>query len=73
MLTFTHICLLLLLLSILWLKMAEQGIHDVLTVCGITNQNIRQQIIDNEGFTAIRDFGEMEGDSDVTDMATGHI
>lgn len=51
--------ILLLFLSILWPKMANQDIHMVLTVCGITDQAIRQQIIDNEGFTALRDFGEI--------------
>ena len=48
---------------------AQVDVHAVLTVCGITNPQERQRVIQNEGFHTIADIGMMDGDSDVVDMA----
>ena len=48
---------------------ALNEVHDVLIVCGFTNQVTRDRIILNEGFNTIGDIGEMEEDTDVTEMA----
>ena len=44
-------------------------LHQVLTVCGVQDQNVRQQIIDGKGFAALEDIAILEGDADVTEMA----
>jgi len=53
------------------IQMADDNadLHAVLTIVGITEENIRTQIIENEGFTSIQDFLVMDADKDVESMA----
>ena len=44
-------------------------VHLVLDQCGIHTQQVRNRIINNEGFGSLEDIGLLEGDSDVTEMA----
>ena len=47
----------------------QAEMHAVLLTCGVTVEAIRATIIAGEGFTSVADFGFLEGDSDVTEMA----
>ena len=47
----------------------QAEMHAVLLTCGVTVEAIRVTIIAGEGFTSVADFGFLEGDSDVTEMA----
>ena len=44
-------------------------VRAVLAVCGIADGATQNRVINNEGFTSLDDFGIMETDSDVADMA----
>ena len=44
-------------------------LNDVLTRCGVNVAAQRTRIINNEGFTTVADFGMLEGDADVAEMA----
>jgi hypothetical protein len=46
-----------------------EELHSVLLMCGITNAATRTTIIEREGFTQLDDFGVLETDVDVSDMA----
>ena len=48
---------------------ALQEIHDVLQVCGISECVACTRLIDNEGFNSREDFGVMDGDTDMLEMA----
>ena len=48
---------------------AENPIHRVLQVCGITSNTARSTFINIEGLSDIEAFGAMSGDTDVTEMA----
>ena len=44
-------------------------LHAVLNQCGITALADRASVINSEGFTSIKDFTVLEGDTDVSEMA----
>jgi len=44
-------------------------VHDVLNLCGVTVPATRQIFIDIEGLDSIDTFANLNGDSDVTEMA----
>ena len=47
---------------------ALQEVHDVLQVCNIYKRVSITGLIDNKGFNSIKDFGVMDGDTDVLEM-----
>jgi hypothetical protein len=47
----------------------EEDLHTVLETCGITNEDTRNTIINQEGFDGLADLGVLETDADVTEMA----
>ena len=48
--------------------MVEAEVHAVLTVCGIAELAARMVFIDREGFDTVETFGDLSGDTDVTEM-----
>jgi hypothetical protein len=46
-----------------------QEVHDVLGMCGMSDQATRTRFITNEGFTSLGQFSILVDDSDVTSMA----
>ena len=46
-----------------------QEIHNVLQVCGISKLIACIRLIDNKGFNSLKDFGVMDRDMDMLDMA----
>jgi hypothetical protein len=44
-------------------------VRAVLGICGIDDAVIRERMIQHEGFTSLADLGEMDNDTDVSDMA----
>ena len=44
-------------------------VRAVLTVCGVADAVARERMIQHEGFTSLADLGEMDNDTDVSDMA----
>jgi hypothetical protein len=48
--------------------MAEE-VHAVLERCGVVAEARRNNIITREGFTQLADFGVLENDTDVSEMA----
>ncbi len=48
---------------------ANPDLHAVLTVCGVTDVNMRNNIINAEGLNVITDLSILEEDDDVTSMA----
>ena len=47
---------------------ALHEVHDVLQVCNIYKRVSITGLIDNKGFNSIKDFGVMDGDTDVLEM-----
>ena len=48
--------------------MAEE-VHAVLERCGVVAEVMRNNIITHEGFMQLADFGVLENDTDVSEMA----